>query len=430
MTREQTHRKIERRLLPYLLFLYITAQIDRANVGFAGLRMTKELGFSNTVFGFGAGIFFFGYCLLQIPGAVLAEAWSARRWISIVLVAWGVVATGTGLIHSASQFTMARFLLGVAEGGFFPAVVVYLTHWFTNEQRAKAVAWFMAGIPLSSVIGAPISGLLLQVHWMGIASWRWLLVLEGLPALLAGIVTLFYLPDKPSDASWLSPDEREQISSELHRDSQGQSLARRNVSEMLRNPVVIAVTLSYFFLNTSAYGLQFWFPKIVQRLSGLGTLELSFVVAIPYLVSVPAMFACGWHSDKTGERRWHAALTAALGGSGLALSQLFNGSPFLALAAFTLATIGILSYYPPMWALPTQLLTKGTAAASYGFINLVANLGGFVGPYAVGFLTDRTGKYAAGVYALVATAFLSALIIVCARPRDTADLARFKAAEA
>ena len=417
----RTQKKITQRLMPFLLLLYITAYVDRINVSFAGLDMTKELGFSNEVFGFGSGIFFLGYCLLEIPGAMLVEVWSARRWIAGIMVMWGVLAGFTGLIHSATEFSIIRFLLGFAEGGFFPAIVVYLTHWYRNEERGRAIAMFMAAIPVSAMIGAPISGLLLQLHWLGMSGWRWLLILEGLPALLGGVATFFYLPDWPKDARWLAPDERDWITGELDREIRAKKESghrhHHSILATMRQPAVLAVAFSYFLVNTSGYGLVIWLPKIVQRFSGLDTFKLSLLVAIPYLVSVPAMVINGWHSDRTGERRWHAAITALIGGVGLLLSQVLGWNPALALAGLTVAAIGIMAYYPALWAMPTQLLSERSAAASFGFINLIANFGGFVGPYAIGFLTDRTGTYAAGVYLLVVTAALGAVVIALAPHR-------------
>jgi ACS family tartrate transporter-like MFS transporter len=213
----RTQRKITRRLMPFLFLLYITAYIDRVNVSFAGLDMTRELGFSNAVFGFGSGIFFFGYCLLEIPGAMLVEAWSARKWIATIMIGWGILAGITGLIHTATEFDIIRFLLGLAEGGFFPAVVVYLTHWYRYEDRGKAVAMFMTAIPISNMCGAPLAGLLMRLNWLGLSGWRWLLILEGIPAFLCGVATLFYLTDRPKDAGWLTPEEREWITGELAR---------------------------------------------------------------------------------------------------------------------------------------------------------------------------------------------------------------------
>src|SRR5262249_22226632 len=376
----ETERKITRRLMPFLFILYVTAYIDRVNISFAGIGMTNELGFSNEVFGFGSGIFFLGYSLLEIPGAMLAELWSARKWISTIMVIWGMLACFTGLIRTSAEFNIIRFLLGLAEGGFFPAVVVYLTHWYCYEKRGKAIAMFMAAIPLSIVIGAPISGLLLHLQSLGLSGWRWLLILESIPALVGGIVTWFYLPDWPKDARWLAPAERDGISIELARETQKKAESGRqhnSIAGAFRKPVVLAIAFSSLMVNTSGYGLVIWLPKIIQRFSGAGTLAVGLLVMIPYLVSVPAMLIVGWSSDRTCERRWHAAVAAITGGIGLALSQIFAGNPVLSFVSLMVAAIGILSYYPPMWALPTSLLSQGTAAASFGFINLVANAGGF-----------------------------------------------------
>src|SRR5882762_2525560 len=415
----RTQRKITRRLIPFLFLLYITAYLDRVNVSFAGLDMTRELKFSGEVFGFGAGIFFFGYCLLEIPGAMLAESWSARKWIASIMIAWGLLAGVTGFIHTATEFNIIRFLLGLAEGGFFPAVVVYLTHWFRYGERAKAIAMFMAAIPVSNLIGAPVSGLLLRLDWFGMAGWRWLLILEGLPALAGGIVTLFYLTDWPKDAHWLAPEERDWITAELARESHEKKSRQGHLSilEALRQPIVLALALSYFLLNTSGYGLNIWLPKIMQKLYGLSTLHVSLVVMIPNLCATVGMLIVAWHSDKTGERRWHAATAALIAGIALALTQWAGGSAALAVAMFSLASTGIMSYYPPYWALPTRLLGERAAAAGFGFVNLIANFGGFAGPYVIGFLTDRTGAYSAGVYFIASTAALAAVVLVVLKGR-------------
>jgi ACS family tartrate transporter-like MFS transporter len=412
-------QKISRRLIPFLFLLYVTAFIDRVNVSFAGLDMTRELHFSNEVFGFGAGIFFFGYCLLEIPGAMLAQSWSARKWIATIMIGWGTLAAFTGLIHSSLEFNVIRFLLGLAEGGFFPAVVVYLTHWFRQEDRAKAVAMFMAAIPVSNAIGAPIAGLLLRIHWLGLSGWRWLLILEGIPAFICGIATLFYLTDWPKDARWLAPEERAWITGELIKEASDKKTSRSHmgIMETFRQPMVLVLALSYFLLNTSGYGLNIWLPKMVQKFPGLSTLQVSLVSAIPYLCAIPAMLLVGWHSDRTGERKWHAALSAIAAGIGLGLSQWAGGMPVLVVASFAIAGMGVMSYYPPYWALPTRLLSDRSAAASFGFVNLIANLGGFAGPYMVGFLTDRTGTYVAGVLLLVSTAVLSGLVLMPLRDR-------------
>jgi MFS transporter, ACS family, tartrate transporter len=412
-------QKISRRLIPFVFLLYITSFIDRVNVSFAGLDMTRDLHFSNEVFGFGAGIFFVGYSLLEIPGAMLAEVWSSRKWIAAIMMVWGVLAALTGLIQNAAQFNAIRFFLGLAEGGFFPAVVVYLTHWFRQEDRGKAVAMFMAAIPVSNAVGAPIAGYLLGIHWLDISGWRWLLILEGVPAFIGGLVTIFYLTDWPKDAHWLAPEERQWISGELEREAHEKKTTRRHMGilETLRQPIVLALAISYFLINTSGYGLNIWLPKMVEKFQGLSRMQISLVSAIPYAASIPIMLLVAWHSDRTGERKWHAAWSAIAAGAGLALSQAVGGVPALAICGFSIAYMGIMSYYPTYWALPTRFLSDRQAAASFGFVNLIANFGGFTGPYMVGFLTDKTGTYVAGVLFLVSTGIVSGLILMFLRER-------------
>jgi ACS family tartrate transporter-like MFS transporter len=413
---ERARRKIALRLIPFLFVLYITAYIDRVNVSFAGLDMTRDLHFSNEVFGFGAGIFFFGYCLLEIPGAMLAESWSAREWIATIMVVWGALATLTGFIQGSLEFNIIRFMLGFAEGGFFPAVIVYLTHWFRPEDRAKTVAMFMAAIPASNAIGAPIAGLLLKLDWLGIPGWRWLLILEGIPALLFGVITWFYLTDRPRHAKWLTEDERNWIQDELAREAATRGPARHaTILESLRQPLVLALALSYFLMNTSGYGLTLWLPKFLQKLQNLTHTELSLIAAIPPLCAIPAMLWTGWHSDRTGERKWHAVGAAILCAAGFLLSQAVTGSPAWAVTGFAIAAMGNMAFYPVFWGLPYRLMNPVTAAASFGFINLIANFGGFVGPYLIGWLTDRTGSYFAGVLLLVSTAILSGVVLLFLR---------------
>jgi ACS family tartrate transporter-like MFS transporter len=397
----------------------MTAYIDRVNVGFAGLDMTRELHFSNEVFGFGAGIFFFGYCLLEIPGAMLAQGWSARRWIAAIMIGWGMLASLTGLIQTSTQFNIIRFLLGLAEGGFFPAVVVYLTHWFRQEDRAKAVALFMAAIPTSNAIGGLIAGRLLSLHWLSVSSWRWLLILEGVPAVIGGIATLFYLTDWPKDARWLSEGEREWIGAELERENREKAKGHAHMSilQAFGKPLVLGLAFSYFSINVAGYGLNIWLPKIIQKFQGLTTAQVGFVSSIPHLFSIPAMLIAGWHSDRTGERKWHAIMATLAAAAGLAISQIPGASPAVVVAGFSIAAMGIMSYYLCFWALPTKLLSAGVAAAAFGFMNLIANLGGFVGPYAVGFMTELTGTYVAGLLMFVGSAILYGVILACLRAR-------------
>ncbi|HEV7892071.1 MAG TPA: MFS transporter [Pyrinomonadaceae bacterium] len=413
---ERTRRCITRRLMPFLICLFVVAFLDRVNVSYAALEMTKDLGFDPEVLGFGAGIFFLGYFLLEIPGTLLVENWSARLWLARIIISWGVLAVLTGFIQNSTHFYAARFVLGAAEAGFFPGVIVYLSHWFRPRDRAKAVAMFMAAIPVSNIFGAPVSGLILGVNWMGLAGWRWVFILEGAPALVFGVATIFYLTDRPRDAKWLTKEEREWITSELEREKSARKAERTyTVWEALRHRNVLLLALAYFCSVTSAYGFNFWMPTIVKGLSGFSNLMVTGVAALPYCAGLAAMLVVGWRSDRTGERRWHTSLSLLAVSLGLLLSALVNGRVALAVAMFCLAGAGLYSYLPGFWALPTAFLRESAAAVAVGLINSVGNLGGFVGPYVVGYLTKTTGSFYAGVIYLSCSALASACLILCVR---------------
>ncbi|HYL72763.1 MAG TPA: MFS transporter [Bryobacteraceae bacterium] len=421
---ERTRQRINRRLLPFLFLLYIVAFLDRINVGFAGLDMTRELGFSNEVFGFGSGIFFVGYVLLEIPGTLLVELWSARKWIARIMITWGLVAALTGLVHTAGQFYWARFLLGVAEAGFFPGVIVYLTHWYRDRDRARAIGIFMSAIPLSQVLGAPISGLLMKIHWLGYSGWRWLLILEGAPAIILGVVTLFYLTDRPRDARWLREDERNWIMSELeHEKLAKQRGPKISVWRAFANPAVLVLTFIYFLGATAQYGFGLWLPKIIQKLSGFSTFQVSMIAAVPYIAAWPAMLLVGWSSDRTGERRAHTAACYIACGLGLLGTIWAGGNIAAAIAMFSLAAMGINGRLPPFWPMPSQLLGGTAAAACIGAINCMGNLGGFVGPYVLGFLSShsRGDSYTSGVLFLSGASFLGALLVLLIRPPHSSN---------
>jgi MFS transporter, ACS family, tartrate transporter len=412
---ERTRRRINRRLLPFLFLLYIIAFLDRINISFAGLDMTRELGFSDRVFGLGSGIFFVGYVVLEIPGTLLVELWSARKWIARIMISWGLVGSFTGLIHTAHQFYWARFILGVAEAGFFPGVVVYLTHWYRERDRARAMAMFMSAIPIAQVIGAPISGALLQIHWLGYPGWRWLLVLEGVPAVIAGFVALFYLTDRPRDARWLADDERAWITGELDLEAQAKSGQRMSIWRAFGNRDVILLTSVYFLGACAQYGFSFWLPKMIQKLSGFGSYEVALIAALPFLASWPAMLLLSWSSDRMGERRWHTTVAYLALAAGLAGSVWAGDRVALGILMFSLAGIGISARLPAFWALPASLLGGATAAASIGAINSIGNLGGFVGPYLLGALSTATGSYSSGIWYLSGASVLAGALILLVR---------------
>ncbi len=409
----RTRRKITRRLIPFLFILYIVSYLDRVNLGYAALEMTRELGFSNSAFGIGAGIFFIGYFLIEIPATVLVEVWSARKWIARIMITWGLLASATGFIQTAHQLYWVRFFLGLAEAGFFPGMIVYLTHWYRREDRARAVALFMTAIPISQLIGAPVSGLLMRVHWFGLSGWRWLLMLEGAPALVLGVVTFYYLTDWPKDATWLNEDERNWITNELEAEKRATKAVRPlTIWQAMRQGDVIKLTLAAFCGLTAVYGFGFWLPKIVQKFSGLNTLQVTLLAGLPYLAAFPAMVWNGWHSDRTGERRWHTAIPLAAAGLLLILGQHIGANLFVAILVLSLAAMTVHSYIPVFWQLPTSFLTEAAAAACIGMINSFGNLGGFAGPYVVGYLTDHTGSYSAGIAYLGSMSFLGALLIL------------------
>ena len=404
--------------MPFLFALYIVAYIDRINVGFAGLQMTGELHFSDSVFGFGSGVFFVGYALLGIPGAVLIEKWSARKAIAATMLVWGFVASATGLIHSAPEFYAMRFALGVTEAGFFPGVIGYLSHWFRARDRARAVAMFMAAIPVSQVIAAPLSAGLMKINWLGLGGWRWLLILEGVPAIVAALVSLVYLADRPRDAKWLATDEREWLAAELAREQARKSTGKRmSLWDALRHRDVLLLALAYFGGTCGTYGLSLWMPKMIQRLGHMSVVKSSLLTAIPALVGVPAMLLNGWLSDRSGERRWHASVPRLIAAAGLATLAVATVNVPVALILLAVGTAGILAANPPIWAIPSSFLGSTAAAASIGLINSFGNLGGFAGPYLIGWFSSRTGAFSGGMWFIASASLMSALLVLQVRRR-------------
>lgn len=403
----RTLSKVTLRLIPFMFLLYIVAFLDRVNVGFAGLQMNEDLGFSDAVYGLGAGIFFIGYFIFEIPSNLIMEKVGARVWIARIMITWGIISAAMFLVTGPVSFYALRFLLGVAEAGFFPGMILYLTYWFPARERARRVALFMTAIPLAGVIGSPISGALLQADgFAGLRGWQIMFLAEGIPAIILGVVVLFYMTDGPRQATWLEQDERNWLKDSLDRENRikvehGEYTTRQALS----NGKVWILSFVYFGVVTSVYGVSLWLPQIVEDFSGLGPLAVGFLSAIPYLVATVGMVLFARHSDATGERRWHVAIPAFIAAVGLVLTGLVGTSTVLQMLALTIASLGIYSSLATFWSLPTAFLSGTAAAAGIALVNSVGNLGGFVGPYAVGYLSDSTGSTYAGML------FLAVLIV-------------------
>ena len=401
MSDEALYKKIRWRLLPYLLLLYVIAWFDRVNVGFAALQMNEDLGFSPAVFGLGAGIFFIGYALCEVPSNLILARVGARRWIGRIMVSWGIVSVAMMFVRDATSFYVLRFLLGVAEAGFLPGILFYLGAWFPKRERARAISWFMIGIPLSTVFGGPIAGLLLGMDGMqGLQGWQWLFLLEGLPAILLGIVTWLMLPDSPRQARFLSDAERERVMAQLAaEEAQTHAQHSPNLRKALLHPTVWLLGLVLFACQTGSYGLTLWIPQIVKGISGAGELAVGFISALPYAAAALAMLLVGASSDRSGERFWHVAVPSFVGAIGFAASA-FLLSPVPGMLALTVAAVGDLSTRGPFWALPPRFLAGSSLAAGIALINTMGSLGGFVGPYAVGYIREETGSFTGGLLLL------------------------------
>lgn len=408
-------RRIAWRLLPYLFTLFVIAFLDRVNVSYAALEMTHDLSFSNRVFGFGSGIFFVGYLLFEIPGCLIVERWSARKWFARIMVTWGLVTVLMAFIRTPMHFYLVRILLGVCESGFFPGILVYLTHWFRAEDRAKAGAIFMIAIPVANIIGAPLGGWLLGVRWFDLAGWRWLFILEGIPAMVFGIITVFYLTDWPREARWLPQEEREWISAELEREALAKKAVRAYKTwEALRQPAVIKLTFIYFFAVSSIYSLTIWLPTFLKRASGMSDLSVTLLSMLPYVAVLLAMLFNGWHSDRANERRWHTAIPLMFGAVAFALTILSGAHFWFAFVCLIVASSAN-AFLPSFWPVPSAFLGESAAAASIGLINSIGNLGSLVTPSVIGYFLDRTHSFAPG-FLYVIVSLLIAIYLVLSLP--------------
>ncbi len=411
------------RLIPFLCLAYTVNFLDRVNVGFAALHMNADLGFSPAVFGFGAGIFFLGYIVFEIPSNLALQRFGARIWIARIMISWGLIACAMALVRGETSFYVSRLLLGIAEAGFFPGIILYLTYWFPAGTRARIIALFMASVPLATVFGGPISGVLLQMHgFAGLAGWQWLFIIEGAPAVLLGVLALFVLTDKPDKAAWLSENERRALTETLASEAANtKAVGYADLRQALTRPRVLALGVLYFLMVTGLYGIGFWMPQVIATF-GLDPLHVGFLTAIPYLFAAIAMVLWGRHSDKTGERRWHIALPLLLAACAFAWSA-YSGPLLPTMIALSLATLGFYAAFGPFWSLPTALLTGTGAAAGIALVNSMGNAAGFTGPYIVGLLKQATGSFSAALLFLAAALALGGLMALCFKriedPRHT-----------
>ena len=407
---ETTYRKVAWRLIPFLLLCYVVAYLDRVNVGFAKLQMLNDLKFSETIYGIGAGIFFIGYFIFEVPSNIILHRVGARVWIARIMITWGVLSACMMFVSSPASFYAIRFLLGVAEAGFFPGIILYLTYWYPAHRRARMVAMFMTAVAISGVVGGPLSGWILRdmagVH--GWAGWQWMFLVEGIPSVLIGIVVLFFLDDRIAHAKWLSAEERTMLEKNIAADNAHK--VEESVGRVLTKGRVWQMALIYFLFVMGLYGISFWLPTIIKQTGVSDALTIGLLSAIPWGFAVVAMVLVARRSDRVGERRWHVAIPGFLGAVGFVLSAVWRDDTTLAMAALTLGTMGVMSSIPLFWSIPTAVLAGTGAAAGIALVNSLGNLAGFVSPYAVGWLKDATQSTNSGMYLLAASVALGGIV--------------------
>jgi ACS family tartrate transporter-like MFS transporter len=425
-----TIRKLRTHIIPFVFVLFMIAFVDRINIGFAALTMNKELAVTSQQFGLVAGIFFFGYFVFEIPSNLLLHRIGARIWIARILISWGIVAVLMGFARTATHLYLLRFLLGVAEAGYIPGILLYLTYWFNQRRLAHAIALFCAANPVASVVGAPISGVILdRIHWFGFSSWRWLLILEGVPAVLGGLLTYFLLPDRPAKAKFLTTEEKDWLIGELKREEEQKvSKSQISIGQTLVHGRVWHLTGAYFFALVGMYAMNFWMPQLVKALSTQrSNASVGIFVMIPYLAAVPAMILVSRSSDHTLERRYHILIPEMVAAIALLLlGTITPHSAFLSVALWCFVASGIYCLLGPFWSLPNEFLTGFSAAAGIALINSFGNLGGFVGPYAIGAINQRTGSFRGGLVLAGISLFASAMLMLALRKRkalETGELA-------
>jgi ACS family tartrate transporter-like MFS transporter len=421
-------RKVSRRIIPFLFVLYIVAWLDRVNAGFAALQMNSDLGFSDAGYGFGAGIFFLGYCLFEVPSNLILARVGARLWISRIMITWGVISAGMMFVRTPTAFYVLRFLLGAAEAGFFPGVIYYLSLWYPARHRARAIAAFMTAVPVTGLIGGPLSGMLLSLDGLhGLQGWQWLFLCEGVPAIILGIVVLFYLTDRPEVADWLTPSEREAITAELsierssiggsprdHRFNRWSNETSISIFEALTNPTILLLGVIFLLAAIGFYGYSFWAPLVIKSVTGVSDLGVGWITAGISAATIVFMLLNSAHSDRTDERPIHVAvalLVMSLGCVGCALVS----APLVTILMLALVPIGHCGAYGPFWSMPSRFLTGRAAAAGTAMVVSIANIGGFIGPMLIGYLKKQTGTHVTAFLLLGAFAILAAALALLAR---------------
>ncbi|MBN3724613.1 MFS transporter [Burkholderia sp. Ac-20379] len=409
---QRTLRRIGWRIVPFIMLLYFVAYIDRVNIGFAALTMKTDLGFTASTLGFGAGIFFWGYFMFEVPSNIVLHKVGARIWIARVMVTWGLISAAMAFVTGPVSFYVIRFLLGAAEAGFFPGIILYLNYWFPARRRAGVTALFMAAAPISTAIGSPISAALLQMQGvMGLAGWQWLFVVEAVPALVLGVMVFFFMTDRPEQATWLRDDERAWLVATLREEAASRTGGgAHSIWSGLANPRVLALALIYFGTSAGLYTLGIWSPQIIKQL-GVSSLTVGFLNAVPPVISVIAMVLWSRHSDRTGERTWHVVLACVAAAIGLIVAAAANSAVGL-IAALTLVNVGISCAKPPLWSMPTMFLSGAAAATGIATINSIGNLGGFAGPAVIGWLKEETGSFSGGLYFVAGLLVMSAVLTI------------------
>jgi MFS family permease len=408
----KTYAKVDRRLIPFLFMCYILAYLDRVNIGFAKLQMLNDLSLGDAAFATGAGIFFIGYFFFEVPSNILLKKFGARIWIARIMVSWGIVSSAMMFVQGEWSFYAMRFLLGIAEAGFFPGIIYYLTLWYPSKIRSSRTAWFMSAIAVSGIIGNPMSGWIMDVlsGHMGMSGWQWLFLIEGVPSILVGLWVVFYLDSSIQEARWLDDDEKKLLAANLDWEDRHKHQVR--VIDAFKSGKVYALAAVYFTLVIGLYGITFWLPTMVKAFGVEGYLHVGLITAIPYGVSVIGMLLLSRSSDRTGERRLHYVFNVTAGGVGLILSGVFSSNPVLSVVFLSIATLGIIGSLPVFWPLPTAFLTGTAAAAGIGIVNSVGNLGGYIGPNVPIWVKTISGDPSAALYAISGILFIGAVPIL------------------